>query len=68
LNWPAGRRYPVGSHFAGRRVTVRLDRGLLQLVDDGTLLRSLPSPLTPTEQARIRDARPRRPTTRPGGR
>jgi hypothetical protein len=39
-------------------VTVRLDQGLLQLVDDGVLLRSLPSPLTPAEMARIRDARP----------
>jgi hypothetical protein len=54
----AGRRHPVGSHFAGRRLTVRLDRGLLQLVDQGSLVRSLPNPLTPVEQARIRDARP----------
>src|SRR6266545_1843198 len=54
----AGRRHPVGIHFAGRRVTARLDRGLLQLVADGTLLRSLPNPVTPAEQARIHDARP----------
>jgi hypothetical protein len=54
----AGRQRPVGYHFAGRRVTVRIDRGLLQLVADGVLLRSLPNPLTPTELARIRDARP----------
>ena len=45
----AGRRHPVGSDFAGRRLTVRLDRGLLQLVDQGVLLRSLPNPLTPAE-------------------
>jgi hypothetical protein len=43
----AGRQHPVGYHFAGRRVTVRLDHGLLQLIDDGVLLRSLPHPLTP---------------------
>jgi hypothetical protein len=54
----AGRQRPVGYHFAGRRVTVRIDRGVLQLVDDGVLLRSLPNPLTTAELARIRDARP----------
>jgi Integrase core domain len=61
----AGRRHPVGSHFAGRRLTVRLDRGLLQLVDQGSLLRSLPNPLTPAEQARLRDARPAGPPPAP---
>jgi hypothetical protein len=61
----AGRQHPVGYHFAGRRVTVRLDRGLLQLVADGTLLRSLPNPLTPAEQARLRDARPAGPPPLP---
>jgi len=61
----AGRQHPVGIHFAGRRITVRLDRGLLQLVADGTLLRSLPNPLTPAEQARIRDARPAGPAPTP---
>jgi hypothetical protein len=54
----AGRRHPVGSHFAGRRLTIRLDHGLLQLVDQGVLLRSLLNPLTPVEQTRLRDARP----------
>jgi transposase InsO family protein len=54
----AGRQRPVGYHFAGRRVTVRIDRGVLQLVDDGVLLRSLPNPLTPADLARLRDARP----------
>jgi hypothetical protein len=61
----AGRQHPVGYHFAGRRVTVRVDRGLLQLVDDGVLLRSLPNPLTPAEVARIRDARPAGPAPIP---
>jgi hypothetical protein len=28
----AGRQHPIGYHFAGRRLTVRLDHGLLQLV------------------------------------
>jgi transposase InsO family protein len=61
----AGRQHPVGYHFAGRRVTVRLDHGLLQLVDHGVLLRSLPNPLTPAEQARLRDARPAGPPPQP---
>ncbi len=53
----AGRQHPVGYHFAGRRVTVRLDQGLLQLVDGGVLLRNLLNPLTPAELARLRDTR-----------
>jgi hypothetical protein len=53
-----GRAYPIGFHLAGTRVTVRLDRGLLQLVADGVLLRSLPNPLTAEQIARLRDARP----------
>jgi hypothetical protein len=61
----AGRQHPVGYHFAGRRITVRLDAGLLQLVDDGVLLRSLPNPLTTVEQTRIRDARPAGPAPQP---
>jgi hypothetical protein len=54
----AGRQHPIGIQYAGQRLTVRIDHGLLQLVDDGTLLRSMPSPLTPAEVARRRDARP----------
>jgi hypothetical protein len=61
----AGRRYSIGSQFAGRRLTVRLDRGLLQLVDQGVLLHSLPNPLTAAEQARLRDARPAGPAPAP---
>jgi hypothetical protein len=61
----AGRQQPVGYHYAGRRVTVRLDQGLLQLVQDGVLLRSLPNPLTTDEQARLRDARPAGPLPQP---
>jgi hypothetical protein len=54
----AGRQRPVGYQFAGQRVTVRLGGGLLQLVADGVLLRSLPNPLSPAELTRLRDARP----------
>jgi hypothetical protein len=56
---------PVGIRFAGQRVTIRIDRGVLQLAADGVLLRSLPNPLTAAEIARIRDARPAGPATVP---
>jgi hypothetical protein len=39
----AGRQHPVGYHFAGRRVTVRIDRGVLQLVADGTCCVACPT-------------------------
>jgi hypothetical protein len=54
----AGRQHPVGIQFAGRRVIVRIDRGVLQLAADGVLLRNLPNPLAWVEIARIRDAHP----------
>jgi hypothetical protein len=61
----AGRQHPVGSQFAGRRVTVRLDQALMQITDQGVLLRSLPNPLSPTETGRIRAARPAGPAPAP---
>ncbi|GAB3852232.1 hypothetical protein GCM10027610_080150 [Dactylosporangium cerinum] len=61
----AGRQHPIGSQFAGRRVTVRLDQALMQLADQGVLLRSLPNPLSPTDMTRIRDARPAGPAPAP---
>ncbi|MGW3606810.1 IS481 family transposase [Micromonospora sp. NPDC005161] len=54
----AGRQHRVGYHFAGQRVTLRLDRGLMQITAGGVLLRSLPNPLSAAEIATIRDARP----------
>jgi hypothetical protein len=55
----AGRQHPVGFHLAGRRVTVRLDGSVMQLLDDErTLLRTLANPLTPHDRSRLRDARP----------
>ncbi|MEV5705957.1 hypothetical protein [Actinoallomurus sp. NPDC052274] len=53
-----GRQHPVGYQFAGRRVTVRIDATVMHLLDGLTLLRTLPNPLTDTDLARIRDARP----------
>jgi hypothetical protein len=55
----AGRQHPVGYHLTGRRVTARLDHGVLHLLDhDRTVLRTLPNPLSAADLARIRDARP----------
>ncbi len=62
----AGRQHPVGYHLAGRRVTARLDHGVLHLLDtDRTVLRSLPNPLTAADLRRIRDARPAGPAPAP---
>jgi hypothetical protein len=61
----AGRKYPVGIQFAGQRVTIRIDRGVMQLAAEGVLLRSLPNPLSAAEIARIRDARPAGPAPVP---
>ncbi len=58
---------------AGRRVTVRLDGGVVQILDrERTLRRSLPNPIAIADRRRIRDARragpapsvPRQPDTR----
>jgi hypothetical protein len=55
----AGRQHPVGYHLAGRRVTVRLDHGVLHLLDaDRRVVRSPPNPLTTADLGRLRDARP----------
>nr|WP_130340652.1 IS481 family transposase [Micromonospora kangleipakensis] len=62
----AGRQHPVGYHLAGRRIIARLDHGVLHILDaDRTLLRSLPNPLTRTDLARLRDARPAGPPPAP---
>jgi hypothetical protein len=48
---------PIGYHYAGRRLTIRLDGSTIHLLDwDRTLLRSLPNPLP--AGVRPRDARP----------
>lgn len=60
-----GRQHPVGYHLAGRRLTARIDGTLLHLIDGHTLLRTLPNPLTDTDIARLRDARPAGPPPQP---
>jgi transposase InsO family protein len=55
----AGRQRPVGFHLAGRRVTIRFDGAVMQILDhDRTLLRTLPNPLITQDRSRLRDARP----------
>jgi hypothetical protein len=55
----AGVQHPIGYHLAGRRVTVRLDRGVMQILDQQRgLLRSLPNPIAAGDRRHIRDARP----------
>jgi transposase InsO family protein len=61
----AGRSVPIGTPLAGRRVTLRLDGTLLQVIDDRILLRSLPFPLTSAQLAGIRGSRPAGPAPRP---
>jgi protein-L-isoaspartate O-methyltransferase len=49
---------------AGRRVTVRLDGGVMQIPDrERTLRRSLPNPIAIADRRRIRDARRAGPRT-----
>ena len=61
----AGRQHSIGYYFAGRRVSIRIDHGVMQVVADGVLLRSLPNPLAPADLTRIRDARPAGPPPQP---
>jgi hypothetical protein len=61
----AARSLPIGTPLAGRRVTLRLDGTLLQVIDAGILLRSLPFPLTTAQLARIRGSRPAGPAPQP---
>jgi hypothetical protein len=42
----------VGQHFAGRRITLRLETTLAHVVLDGVLTRTIPLTLSPTQRAR----------------
>ena len=52
----AGQQITVGVPLAGRRVTLRLDGPLLQVVADGMLVRTLPCPIPLARRAYISDA------------
>ena len=54
-----GDKVNIGWAFTGRRVTLRLDGTLMQVLnDERVLLASLPCPLPASRCARLRDARP----------
>jgi cytochrome P450 len=48
----AGKHHCVGQHFAGWRITLRLEATLAHVVLDGVLARTIPLALSPTQRAR----------------
>ncbi|MCA1835807.1 MAG: IS481 family transposase, partial [Actinobacteria bacterium] len=53
----AGKHHSVGQHFAGRRITLRLETNLVHVVVDGVLTRTIPLTLSATQRARLQGAR-----------
>jgi len=53
----AGHEITLGPENRRRRVTLRIDRGLIHAIADGQLVRTLPSPLQPGDVARLRAPR-----------
>ena len=53
----AGGQVSVGLPLAGRRVTLRLEAGLMHVIADGVLARTVPFPLSPGQRARLYGAR-----------
>ena len=54
----AGHYHSVGQQFAGQRITLRLETTVAHVIIDGTLARTIPLTLTPTQRARLQGARP----------
>lgn len=52
-----GRQFSVGQHHAGQHVTVRLDAQLAQVLLDGVLIKTIPSPLPSSALAHLQGAR-----------
>jgi transposase InsO family protein len=52
-----GRQVGVGLLWAGRQVTVRVEPTLLQVVCDGRVVKTLPSPVAADQRHRLRGAR-----------
>ena len=52
-----GRQLGVGLLWAGRQVTVRVEPTLLQVVCDGRVVKTLPSPVPADQRHRLRGAR-----------
>lgn len=59
----AGHELALGPANRTRRVTLRIEHGLIHAIADGHLIRTLPSPLRPGDIARLRE--PRRASTPP---
>ncbi|MEU0518904.1 IS481 family transposase [Streptosporangium sp. NPDC006007] len=53
----AGRLLSVGVPLAGQRVTLRIDARMVRVIADGVLVRTRPSPLTPSQRGRLHGAR-----------
>lgn len=53
----AGKLIGVGLPLAGKRATLRIDASLMQVIVDGTLVKTLPSPITGPGRRRLRGAR-----------
>ena len=49
---------PVETAIRGRRITLRLEATVAHVIIDGTLARTIPLTLTPTQRARLQGARP----------
>jgi transposase InsO family protein len=52
------RTFQVGSPFAGRRVTLRVEGDLIHVVADGVLVKTMPSPFTPERRITLAGCRP----------
>lgn len=53
----AGKLIGVGLPLAGKRATLRIDASLMQVIVDGTLVKTLPSPITGPGRRRLQGAR-----------
>ena len=53
----AGQLLSVGVPLAGQRVTLRIDAQTVRVIAEGVLVRTRPSPLTPSQRGRLHGAR-----------
>lgn len=53
----AGELVSVGLPLAGKRVTLRIDAQTVQVIADGVLMRTKPSPLAPAQRGRLQGVR-----------
>ncbi|SNT53475.1 Integrase core domain-containing protein [Streptosporangium subroseum] len=53
----AGKLLSVGAPLAGQRVTLRIDAQTVRVIANGVLVRTKPSPLTPSQRGRLHGVR-----------